>query len=433
MRRLRAVGEMADTDPEALREACIGAYRDIRADTEALVAPLCTEDFVIQAADEASPAKWHLAHVSWFFETFILREYSPGYVEFDPAYRVLFNSYYEQIGAFHPRAARGFLSRPTVEEIYRYRAHVDRRMLELLDDRRDRPWPEILERLEIGLNHEQQHQELLLTDIKRNFSVNPLRPAYRADLAVVPARSRSALEWISFGGGLCEVGDTGEGFAYDNERPRHRVWLDPFRLASRPVTNGEFLAFMESGGYANPALWLSDGWARVKQSEWSSPLYWERIEGEWWQFSLGGMRRVHPDEPVCHVSYYEADAFATWSGRRLPSEAEWEVAAAGHTVGGNLRDAGYLHPVVADAGEGLRQLYGDVWEHTASAYLPYPGFHVAPGALGEYNGKFMCSQMVLRGGSCATPADHVRPTYRNFFYPHERWQFQGFRLAEDGD
>ena len=199
------------------------------------------------------------------------------------------------------------------------------------------------------------------------------------------------------------------------------------------MTNGEFLAFMESGGYANPALWLSDGWARVKQSEWSSPLYWERIEGEWWQFSLGGMRRVHPDEPVCHVSYYEADAFATWSGRRLPSEAEWEVAAAGHTVGGNLRDAGYLHPVVADAGEGLRQLYGDVWEHTASAYLPYPGFHVAPGALGEYNGKFMCSQMVLRGGSCATPADHVRPTYRNFFYPHERWQFQGFRLAEDGD
>jgi len=433
MGRMWPDGGVWSQDPEGSRGAAGDAYRRIRADSDALVAPLRIEDFVIQAADEASPAKWHLAHVSWFFETFLLREYLPGYEEFDPAYRVLFNSYYEQIGRFHPRAERGFLSRPTVEEVFRYRAHVDRHMLELLGGSRDVPWTEILERVEIGLNHEQQHQELLLTDIKRNLSVNPLRPAYRDDLPSPPPRARGALDWIEFAGGLVEVGDDGAGFAYDNERPRHRVWLDPFRLASRPVTNGEFLAFMESGGYANPALWLSDGWARVRQSAWSGPLYWERLDGQWWQFTLGGMRPVNPDEPVCHVSYYEADAFATWSGRRLPTEAEWEVAAADVPIAGNLREAGLLHPAVAEAGDGLRQLYGDVWEHTASAYLPYPGFRTADGALGEYNGKFMCGQMVLRGGSCVTPADHLRATYRNFFYPHDRWQFQGFRLAEQGD
>ena len=433
MERLHLSGALPDRGIDEWRAASMHAYRRVRADTEVLAAPLCPEDFVIQTTEEASPAKWHLAHVSWFFETFILGEYLPGYVEFHPAYRVLFNSYYEQVGSFHPRPARGFLSRPTVDDVYRYRAHVDRHMLDLFEDSRDRPWHEILERVEIGLNHEQQHQELLLTDIKRNFSVNPLRPAYRTDLPQPPHQPRGALDWVEFGGGLCEIGAAGEGFVYDNERPRHRVWLEPFRLASRLVTNGEYMAFMESGGYANPALWLSDGWTRVRQSGWSSPLYWERIDGNWWQFTLGGMRPVDADEPLCHVSYYEADAFATWSGRRLPTEAEWEVAAAGCDVVGNLRGAGYLRPVAAADGDGLRQLYGDVWEHTASAYLPYPGFQAADGALGEYNGKFMSGQMVLRGGSCVTPADHVRPTYRNFFYPHERWQFQGFRLAENGD
>lgn len=406
-------------------------YRRIRADSEALCVPLAAEDYVIQTTAEASPAKWHLAHVSWFFETFILRAFVPGYREFDPSFRILFNSYYEQVGAFHPRDARGFLSRPTVEEVYRYRAHVDRHMEALLGDAGERPWPQILERLAIGLNHEQQHQELLLTDIKRNFSVNPLRPAYRGDL---PPRSGGPVErsaWLDFDGGLVEIGNAGGGFAYDNERPRHRVWLEPFQLASHPVTNGEFLAFIDAGGYSNPALWLSDGWARVRQSAWNAPLYWERIDGDWWRFTLGGMCRVDPDEPVCHVSHYEADAFATWAGRRLPTEAEWELAAAGHAIDGNLRERGYLEPAPAPRGEGLRQLYGDVWEHTASAYLPYPGFRTAEGALGEYNGKFMSGQMVLRGGSCVTPADHVRASYRNFFYPHERWQFQGLRLAGD--
>jgi len=418
-------------DAEPSFGAWAAAYQRVRAETEALCAPLAIEDYVIQAVEEASPAKWHLAHVSWYFETFILKEYLPGYTEFDPAFRTLFNSYYEQVGAFHPRPARGALARPTVEEVYRYRDHVDAHMLALLDEGGELPWPEILERLIIGINHEQQHQELLLTDIKRNFAANPLRPVYRADLPVPPAATRAPLEWIKFAGGMGEVGYAGDGFAYDNERGRHGVWLESFRLASRPVTNGEYLAFMEAGGYANPAWWLSDGWARVRQAGWSAPLYWERIAGEWWYFTLAGMRRVNPEEPVCHVSYFEASAYAKWAGCRLPTEAEWEVAAATCAMEGNLRESGYLQPVVGAPRNGLQQVFGDVWEHTASAYLPYPGFRAADGALGEYNGKFMCGQMVLRGGSCVTPADHLRVTYRNFFYPHERWQFQGVRLAED--
>ncbi len=432
MQRARSDESITAEEPGTLA-AWRAEYRRVRADSEALCAPLAVEDYVIQTTAEASPAKWHLAHVSWFFETFILRAFLPGYCEFDGSFRVLFNSYYEQVGAFHPRDARGFLSRPTVDEVYRYRAHVDRHIEALLDGAGERPWAQILERLGIGLNHEQQHQELMLTDIKRNFGVNPLRPAYRLDLPQRPAASASPVEWLDFAGGLVEIGKVGDGFAYDNERPRHRVWLEPFRLASRPVTNGEFLAFIDAGGYSNPALWLSDGWARVRQSEWNAPLYWERIDGDWWRFTLGGMRPVDPAEPVCHLSHYEADAFATWSRRRLPTEAEWEVAAAGRPIEGNLRDRGYLEPAAAGAGEGPGQLYGDVWEHTASAYLPYPGFRTAEGALGEYNGKFMSGQMVLRGGSCVTPADHIRPSYRNFFYPHERWQFQGLRLAADAD
>ncbi|MFA5083290.1 MAG: ergothioneine biosynthesis protein EgtB, partial [Hydrogenophilaceae bacterium] len=389
------------------------------------------EDHVIQTAPEASPAKWHLAHVSWFFETFLLKEYLPAYPEFHPWFGYLFNSYYDQVGDHQPRPERGFLSRPSVEEIMRYRAHVDAHMLTLLHSAGEEMWPSVQQRLEIGLNHEQQHQELLLTDIKLNFSANPLRPAYRSDLPVSPRTSAPLQGWLEFPGGIHEIGHAGEGFAYDNELPRHRTYLYPFRLASRPVTNGEFLAFIEDGGYGNPAYWLSDGWATVQRLHWSCPLYWQSIEGQWWQFSLGGMRRLDPAEPVSHVSYYEAEAFAAWAGYRLPSEAEWEVAVRGLPVAGNLADAGCLHPAAALPGTGLLQMYGDVWEHTASAYRPYPGFRTAAGALGEYNGKFMSNQMVLRGGSCVTPADHVRASYRNFFYPHERWQFQGFRLAGD--
>ena len=417
--------------PDEQRSFWMNAYLNVRQQSEALCAPLTREDHVIQTAPEASPAKWHLAHVSWFFETFLLKAYLPGYAEFHPQFGYLFNSYYEQIGKFHPRQERGFLSRPGVDDILRYRAHVDEHMLTLQQHAGDDVWPALQQRLEIGLNHEQQHQELLLTDIKLNFSANPLRPAYRDDLPETAHVAAPTLHWIALPGGIHEIGHPGGGFAYDNEKPRHRVYLNAFRLASRPVTNGEFLAFMQDGAYDNPAFWLSDGWATSRRLHWSSPLYWESQDGTWRQFTLGGVRPLNLAEPVCHVSYYEADAYAAWAGKRLPTEAEWEIAARGLAVAGNLRDSDRLHPAPAMPGEGLLQMYGDVWEHTASPYQAYPGFRLAAGALGEYNGKFMCSQMVLRGGACVTAADHVRASYRNFFYPHERWQFQGIRLAED--
>jgi len=417
--------------PDEQRSFWSNAYLNVRQQSVALCAPLTREDYVIQTAPEASPAKWHLAHVSWFFETFLLKAYLSGYAEFHPLFGYLFNSYYEQVGKFHPRQERGFLSRPGVDDIIRYRAYVDEHMLTLLQRAGDGVWPALQQRLEIGLNHEQQHQELLLTDIKLNFSVNPLRPAYRDDLPETSSAVAPPLHWIALPGGIHEIGYQGSGFAYDNEKPRHRVYLNAFRLASRPVTNGEFLAFMQDGGYDNPAFWLSDGWAASRRLHWSSPLYWESQDGAWWHFTLGGMRPLNLAEPVCHVSYYEADAYAAWAGKRLPVEAEWEVAARGLAIAGNLRDSGRLHPAPAPPGNGLLQMYGDVWEHTASPYQAYPGYRPAAGALGEYNGKFMCNQMVLRGGACVTAADHVRTSYRNFFYPHERWQFQGIRLAED--
>jgi ergothioneine biosynthesis protein EgtB len=426
-----ALTHPASAFPEEQRSTWADAYRSVRTRSEELCAPLSPEDYVIQTTPEASPAKWHLAHVSWFFETFLLKEYLAGYTEFHPMYPYLFNSYYEQIGKFQPRQGRGFLSRPGIDEIVRYRTHVDEHLLALLHRVGDDVWPAVQERLAIGLNHEQQHQELLLTDIKLNFSANPLRPAYRSDLPETPKATAPSLRWLEFSGGIHEIGHQGGGFAYDNEKPCHRIYLNRYRLASRPVTNGEYLAFMEDGGYRTPGLWLSDGWETVKRLDWSSPLYWESIGEEWWQFTLGGLRLLNPEEPVCHVSYYEAEAYAAWAGKRLPTEAEWEIAARELPVVGNLVDSGYLQPVAAMPGEGLLQLYGDVWEHTASPYQPYPGFRPAAGALGEYNGKFMCSQMVLRGGSCVTAADQLRASYRNFFYPHERWQFQGFRLAED--
>lgn len=414
------------------RQAATQEFRTVRQESEKICFPLQTEDYVIQTTPEASPAKWHLAHVTWFYETFILADFAPNYQPFHPRFRYLFNSYYEQVGQFFPRPQRGLLSRPTVAEVYRYRAYVDEQMEQLFEIAKEEDWPTIRQRLLIGLHHEQQHQELLLTDIKYNLAFNPLRPAYREDLPTPPPCSAPAVNWLEYAGGLDKIGYAGENFAYDNESPRHQVYLPPFRLASRLVTNGEYLEFIEAKGYERPELWLSDGWSTIRKQGWQAPLYWEKIDNQWWQATLGGMRPLRTEEPVCHVSYFEANAFANWQAKRLPSEAEWEIAAQSLPLTGNSYDSGFLHPIAAPENEsGLLQMYGDLWEWTQSPYAPYPGYRAAAGAIGEYNGKFMCNQFVLRGGSCVTSANHMRLTYRNFFYPHERWQFKGFRLAED--
>lgn len=424
-----AAPSTAPVSPSMDRATALDAFRRVRGDSEALCAPLQTDDYILQSIAETSPPKWHLAHVSWFFETFLLEEFATGYRPFHPHYRRLFNSYYEQVGPFHPRPQRGMLSRPTVEEIYRYRAWVDEHMATLIDELDEAQWPAAALRIAIGLHHEQQHQELLLTDIKHNLWVNPLFPAYRSDLPT-GSGTAPALTWRDYEGGLRPVGYDGPGFAYDNERPRHPAYVAPYRLANRLVTNGEYAAFMEDGGYERPELWLSDGWATVKSQSWRAPLYWLKQDNQWFQFTLAGLRPQDEHEPVCHLSYYEADAFARWAGKRLPTEQEWELAATGQPIRGNFRDSARLHPQPAQ-GTGLEQLYGDLWEWTASPYSPYPGYRTPAGALGEYNAKFMCNQLVLRGGSCATPLDHIRASYRNFFYPHDRWQFKGLRLAED--
>lgn len=408
------------------------AFSKVRRQSSHLCEPLEIEDYVIQSLVETSPPKWHLAHVSWFFETFLLRPFLAGYEPFDGRYEHLFNSYYEQLGTgFWPRPQRGLLSRPTVAEVYAYRAHVDLSIERLIRSCSSDDWPTVSARLRIGCHHEQQHQELLLTDIKHGFALNPMRPSYRSDLENAPYCAPQSLTFSRFEGGLVEIGADGGGFAYDNELPRHRVWLDPFSLADRPVSNGEYLSFIEDGGYTQPGLWHADGWAAVRDQGWRAPLYWECIDGVWHEMTLGGLRELDPAAPVVHVSWFEAEAYAAWAGARLPTEAEWELAAEAVPVAGNFVETGRLHPA-ATAGEGLRQLFGDVWEWTGSAYRPFPGYRAAEGALGEYNGKFMSGQMVLRGGSCATPEDHVRASYRNFFYPQERWQFKGFRLARCG-
>jgi ergothioneine biosynthesis protein EgtB len=394
-----------------------------------LARPLSDEDQVVQANDDASPTKWHLAHTTWFFEAFVLRAFLGGYRVFNETFEYCFNSYYESVGARQPRGKRGLLTRPPAQDVRAYRDHVDA-ALERLYARGDLP-PKAQELIELGINHEQQHQELLLTDILSLFASEPLKPAYaRAGLGVAVAEA-SPLDFVAFDGGIFEVGHEGEGFAYDNEGPRHQELIRPFKLANRCVTNAEWIAFIEAGGYATPTLWLADGWNTVKAQGWTGPLYWEAAEGGFMQMGLQGFRPVDPSAPVCHVSFYEADAFARWAGYRLPTEFEWELAANGAPVGGRTLGAGHLRPLRAEPGASLRQLYGDVWEWTASAYLPYPGFKTAAGAVGEYNGKFMCNQFVLRGGSCATPEGHIRKTYRNFFYPHQRWQFMGLRLAAD--
>jgi ergothioneine biosynthesis protein EgtB len=418
-------------DEESARLA--DRYSRTRRLTERLCEPLAIEDYMLQVSEEASPARWHLAHVSWFFETFLLRPFLPGYRVFHQRFDYLFNSYYEQTGSgFWPRPERGLLSRPTVAEVLDYRHHVDAGIGALIERCSGTDWPEVCARLEMGINHEQQHQELLLSDIKRNLAHNPLEPAYRIDLPQAPQGVPEPLRFLDMDGGLVEIGAGDRGFAWDNERPRHRVYLVPYALADRPVSNGEYLEFVRDGGYQRPELWLADGWATVRSQGWSAPLYWRESEGEWRVITLGGSRPLNPAEPVCHVSYYEADAYATWAGSRLPTEAEWEHAASGLMVEGNFVESSRLHPWPAGPFQGgPRQVFGDLWEWTGSAYLPYPGYRPPAGALGEYNGKFMCNQMVLRGGSCASPQDHIRATYRNFFYAHQRWQFQGFRLAAD--
>jgi ergothioneine biosynthesis protein EgtB len=405
-------------------------YGRVRAFSVSLCEGLETEDYVVQSMPDVSPTKWHLAHTSWFFEQFILTPHMPGYQPLDPGYLFLFNSYYVHAGERHCRAQRGYISRPTVEEVFAYRRHVDERMSELLANADATLLDTLHPLVELGINHEQQHQELMLTDLKHVFSVNPLRPVYRPR-GPEASRAEVPLRWVPFEGGLHWIGSEGEHFSYDNEGPRHREWLEPFELANRLVVNREFLDFMADGGYERPELWLSAGWATVQENGWTEPFYWERRDGEWWNFTLSGMRPVAPEEPVSHLSYFEADAFARWAGARLPTEAEWEVAAASSAVVGNLADDGRFHPAAAPATTDLGQMYGDVWEWTRSQYVPYPGYTPPPGALGEYNGKFMCNQFVLRGGSCATSASHIRPTYRNFFPPEATWQFTGMRLARD--
>jgi ergothioneine biosynthesis protein EgtB len=380
---------------------------------------------------DASPAKWHLAHTTWFFETFVLAPFAPGWQPLNPAYALLFNSYYNGVGAQHPRAERGVLSRPTLAEVRDYRAHVDDAVAALLAAPPRSAAEVIAARVTLGLHHEAQHQELLLTDLKYAFSRNPLCPAYHAPPPTGPRAPRQ-LEWLQFDGGRVGIGANGTAFAFDNESPHHAVLLVPFRLASRLVTNAEYREFIDAGGYNTPDHWLADGWATAQREGWRHPLYWRQVDGEWHEFTLHGSVPLDDYAPVAHVSCYEAQAYAAWAGHRLPTEAEWEHAAAGQAVAGNLLESGALHPRATEArGSGVAQLFGDCWEWTGSAYLPYPGYRPAAGALGEYNGKFMSGQAVLRGGSCLSAAFHLRSTYRNFFYPRDRWQCTGIRLADD--
>ena len=422
------IAEDGRRDPAALLEQ----YKSLRRQTEVLTAPLTPEDQMVQSCPEASPAKWHLAHTTWFFETFLLTPHLKGYRAFRSEFRTLFNSYYNAVSAQPEKAIRNTFSRPSLDEVQKYRRYTDEHMAALLSS--GEPSEEVLKLVELGINHEQQHQELLITDIKHAFWVNPLRPRYQ-EASVRDGHGEAVPQQKPhiFDGGLYEIGADKQAFHFDNETPRHQVYVQPFRFAARPVTCGEYLAFMEDGGYSRVELWLSDGWTQAKTRGWNAPLYWEKSGPEWHQFTCSGMRRIDENEPLCHVSYYEADAFARWAGARLPSEFEWEVVASGAAAAGNFLEKGAFHPLPAFPMEGDQavQIFGDVWEWTASGYLPYPGYKPLPGALGEYNGKFMCNQMVLRGGSCVTPASHIRASYRNFFPPETRWQFSSIRLADD--
>ncbi|MBS0381081.1 MAG: ergothioneine biosynthesis protein EgtB [Proteobacteria bacterium] len=420
--------QLRTTGNSSARDALAAGYQRIREDTASLCASLAPEDTVAQSMPDASPAKWHLAHTTWFFEQFLLAYFEPGYRRFRDGWDYLFNSYYQAVGPMHARPQRGLLTRPGLREIMDYRAHVDAAMHELFVRRGDDS--ELQARVMLGLNHEQQHQELLLTDIQHLFSLNPLQPAFRD--APSPVRVDAVrMQFIPGREGIVAIGHAGKGFAFDNESPRHRALLQPHAIANRCVTNAEFREFIGDGGYRTPSLWLSEGWDTVRREGWAHPLYWDdALETA---FSLSGRRAIDPAAPVCHVSFFEADAFARWTGARLPTEFEWESAADELSVTGNFVDSGALQPLPAQevGGSAMLQMFGDVWEWTASPYVGYPGYRAATGALGEYNGKFMCGQWVLRGGSCATPAGHVRASYRNFFQPAARWQFNGLRLARD--
>lgn len=407
-------------------------YSHTRQFTEHLCEPLVVEDFVVQSMPDASPTRWHLAHTTWFFETFVLARAEANYRPANTAFQTLFNSYYNSVGEPFPRARRGLLTRPTVAEVFDYRHIVDERMGRLLGGLQKNDSSEMARVIELGVNHEQQHQELMLTDIKHMYSCNPLWPTYR-QLAASPANTKAGPgRWSAYDGGVVEIGHPGGAFGFDNEFPRHKTLLQPFEIRNRLVTSGEYLEFMNDGGYQRPELWLSLGWSMLHEQQWAAPLYWVEREGTWNEFSLSGLQRLNADEPVCHVNYFEADAFARWSGARLPTEAEWECAATGVDVQGSFAESECYHPATLNGDrDGLAQMYGEVWQWTASPYSPYPGFVPPSGALGEYNAKFMCNQYVLRGGSCATPRSHIRPTYRNFFPPEARWQFTGIRLARD--
>lgn len=408
-------------------EHLLTEFTRVRQFSHQLCQPLATEDYVIQSMPDASPTKWHLAHTTWFFETFILKEFLPNYQSAFPGYHFILNSYYNALGERHARPKRGLLSRPTVKEVYEYRAAIDAEINALISKgETDRP-EQLAEFLVLGLHHEQQHQELMVTDFKHALLENPLEVIYQTR-ATGQSRSVGELSWTSFKEGLYEIGFGGTGFSFDNEGPRHRQFLENFQLADRLVTNGEYLKFMDSGGYTDPRWWLSAGFSTVQSEGWKAPLYWKHNGNAWIQRSLAGEHEIDHSEPVCHLSYFEADAYARWAGARLPSEAEWEVAATSQLVQGNFAESGRLHPV-AQSNPKQTQMFGDVWEWTHSNYTAYPGFQPAEGAVGEYNGKFMCNQYVLRGGSCATPESHIRPSYRNFFPSDARWQFSGIRLA----
>ena len=417
------------TSPHVRDSVELSDYQAVRDDTERLAAPLSAEDQMIQSMPDVSPTKWHRAHITWFFETFLLLPNLPGYEVFDAEFGYFFNSYYETVGERQPRHERGFLSRPSNDRVTAYRAYVDEAMVQLIDtvvgDRED-----LADLVRLGLHHEQQHQELLLMDIKHVLSKNTFRPAYHPCPGAT-STPPGPHEWVVCDGGLVDIGYEGDGFHFDNEGPRHAVYVQPFELADRLVTCGDWLQFMADGGYHEPIHWLSEGWATITRENWDAPMYWEASETGWMVQTLHGLQPVDPDEPVAHISYYEADAYARWFGARLPTEFEWEHAAAGVELTGNLASSGMFHPLpVQSPSNGTpRQMIGDVWEWTSSSYAPYPDFETAPGAVGEYNGKFMVNQYVLRGGCCATPPGHIRATYRNFFPAHSRWMFSGLRLA----
>jgi ergothioneine biosynthesis protein EgtB len=447
MRRCNLVQEATPTIAAQLNSSGLNRselaeyFKRVRRTTEALCAPLATEDYVVQPIDDVSPPKWHLAHTTWFFETMFLERLKPDYRPYHPQYAFLFNSYYHSLGERWKRPERGVLSRPTVSEIYKYRAAIDQSMLALIDEIPEAGWEAVSRLIVLAINHEQQHQELLVADVKYILGANPLHPVYGAKSPTESAAKRNSrpneLRYIEIPGAVYDIGYHEAGFCYDNEQPPHKVLLQDFLLASRLVTNGEYLEFLRDGGYSDFRHWLSDGWEAVQQNGWTSPLFWKEIDGEWYETTLRGLPKLEPEQPVCHVSYYEAEAFASWAGKRLPTEQEWEVAANANSAlieGGNFLDSGLFQPkpLGAQTAPGaVSQLFGDVWEWTSSAYLPYPGYRHAEGPWGEYNGKFMVNQMVLRGGSCATPKDHFRITYRNFFQPDKRWQFMGIRLADD--